>query len=107
MLVLPENQRQLSSNKKQSLALVQLLILFPLMLQLPIILTAIVLFAPIYVLVRGRLNQSMVVNRWLLLTISLLVAIFVYQYYGTFRGKDAGVALMAQITATVLTQASN
>ena len=94
MLVLPENQRQLSSNKKQSLALVQLLILFPLMLQLPIILTAIVLFAPIYVLVRGRLNQSMVVNRWLLLTISLLVAIFVYQYYGTFRGKDAGVALI-------------
>lgn len=94
VLVLPENQRQLSSSKKQSLALVQLLILFPLMLQLPISLTVIVLFAPAYVLVRGRLNQSMAVNRWLLLSISVLVAVFVYQYYGTFRGKDAGVALI-------------
>lgn len=95
MLVLPENQRLLSIDRRKQLALAQLVVLFPLLFSLPAVIAVLILLPPGWVLFCSLKNRKAQVNRWLLVGLTLAVAVLVWRYFGTLRGKDAGVALIA------------
>jgi transglutaminase-like putative cysteine protease len=95
MLVLPEQQRILTFEKRKYLALAQWVVLFPLLFTLPTIIAVFILLPPSWVLLASYRNKDAPINRWLLMVITLALALFIWRYFGTLRGKDAGVALIA------------
>ncbi len=94
MLQLPEHQRMLNPDVLKRLAVVQLLILLPIAYVLPLVFTPLILAAPVWVALRIQFRRSPRINRWLLIAITLLTAVLVWRYFGTIRGRDAGVALI-------------
>ncbi|NVJ59307.1 MAG: DUF3488 domain-containing transglutaminase family protein [Gammaproteobacteria bacterium] len=94
MLMIPEGFRQLNGGARKELALSQLMVLLPFVLYLPPVLAALILIAPLWVLGCYYLNKPSVMNRWVMVGLSISAAALVLYFYGTFRGKEAGTALI-------------
>ncbi|MEE4244278.1 MAG: DUF3488 and transglutaminase-like domain-containing protein [Kangiellaceae bacterium] len=95
MLLLPEQQRIIQPLLKSRLAWVQLIVLLPFVTVFNPLLSAMVLIVPSWILLQHYRHKSSAVNRWLLVGFTLLCSAYIISSYGTFRGKDAGVALFA------------
>ncbi|MCO7222960.1 DUF3488 and transglutaminase-like domain-containing protein [Pleionea sp. CnH1-48] len=95
MLILPESQRQVQSLLRIRLAIVQICVLLPIIFSLPLQFGVIIAFAPLWTIVRIHLKQSPMLGRWLLVAITVISAAAVWFHFGTFRGRDAGVSLVA------------
>ncbi len=95
MLLLPDHQRILSPVALRRLAICQILVLFPFAFLLPSVFAASLFLAPLWIFWRSHKSLSTRINRWLVLFFTLLLAVAIFFYFGTFRGKDAGVTLIA------------
>ncbi|WP_144393387.1 transglutaminase TgpA family protein [Pleionea sediminis] len=94
MLILPESQRIIHAPTKLRLVVIQLLVLAPLYLFIPLIASLISLAPLLWVFYCSYRNYSPKLNRWVLSAISIGAAIYVFVQFGTFRGKEAGVSLI-------------
>ncbi|NVJ50504.1 MAG: DUF3488 domain-containing transglutaminase family protein [Gammaproteobacteria bacterium] len=94
MLYLAENIRQLSPHVRLQLAFSQLLVLLPFVFLLPPQISLLIFLAPFWVFTRLATNKNSQLNRFVIVGICILVSALVFLQYNTFRGKDAGVALI-------------
>ncbi|WMS87476.1 DUF3488 and transglutaminase-like domain-containing protein [Pleionea litopenaei] len=94
MRYLPQNIRVLAPGARKQLVITQLLVLLPFAILMPPQIAIFLFLAPLWVLFRLQANRPSQVNRYLVIGLCIGFSVFVFLQFKTFRGKDAGVALI-------------
>ncbi len=107
MLIMPEQQRVLTKDIVSLLAIVQCAVLLSFVPLVTPIIASVMIISPAIILVRARLNKSYALNRWLKIAITVSAALLVFYEFKTFRGKDAGVALIVVMYSLKILESKN